>query len=65
MKERPEIKKMPDQKTLETFIQGMHESPKVVFNSVTGEFEWLNEADKNDTNLGKPKTEQGVKWGRL
>jgi len=35
------IKVMPDKETLEAFMEGMHGDVKVVFNSKTGEFEWL------------------------
>lgn len=40
-----ELKKMPDKETLEEFLNGMHSTPKVVFNIETGELEWI---DKND-----------------
>jgi hypothetical protein len=57
------IKKMPDEETLEAFVRGGHQSPSVVFNRETGEFEWL--VPRPDPRLGQPKTEQGWKWRRL
>jgi hypothetical protein len=61
--ERSIIKKMPDKETLEEFVNGMHQSPTVIFNLEKGIFEWLK--PRRDPNLGQPKTETGEKWRRL
>jgi len=49
-KERPDervINKMPDKKTLQEYINGLHRRSKVVFNLEKGEFEW-NPPKEND-----------------
>lgn len=64
MTERP-IKKMPDQATLEAFLEGMSGSVKVIFDINKGEFEWLDPSQKPDPMLGKPKTQLGEDLKRL
>ena len=61
--ERIKLNIMPDKETLEEFLNGMHQVPKVIFNIEKGELEWLN--TRPDRNLGQPKTETGEKWRRL
>lgn len=58
-----ELKKMPDKETLEEFLNGMHQSPKVIFNIEKGELEWV--VPRPDSNLGQPKTEFGQKLIRM
>ena len=61
MKDRRELKEMPDKETLEEYLNP-NDGVKVSFNIEEGKFEWVVPRDKQ---LGKPKTEQGWKFRRL
>ena len=47
------IKKMPDRETLEAFVEGHYESPKVIFDKDAGSFRWLKNDRPINTNTSK------------
>ena len=62
-RDRRVLKKMPDRKLLEDFINGLSSTVKVVFNIEKGEFERTR--PEPDPNSGKPKTPEGRRISKL
>lgn len=63
MEKEHRISSMPDQETLEEFLEGFSGLPTVIFNKITGEFEWL--VERPDHTLGQAKTQYGEELKRL